>query len=60
MFLTDLLPLLVATAQKPVHAVLSILSQERLTHRDAERSGPFGPVVDELRKSARAAEIECA
>lgn len=34
--------------------------EERLRHLDAERSAPFGPLVDELRKSIRTAESECA
>ena len=33
---------------------------ERLRQIDEERRGPFGPLVDELRKSIRAAESECA
>jgi hypothetical protein len=34
--------------------------EERLAKVDAAHSAPFGPLVDELRKSVRAAEAECA
>jgi hypothetical protein len=34
--------------------------EERLAKIDAAHSAPFGPLVDELRKSIRAAEAECA
>ena len=33
--------------------------EERLHQLDAARSAPFGPLVDELRKSIRAAQSEC-
>ena len=34
--------------------------QDRLDQLDARQAAPFGPLVDELRKTIRAAEIECA
>ncbi len=34
--------------------------EERLRQLDAERSRPFGPLVDELRKAVHAAESKCA
>jgi len=34
--------------------------EQRLATLDARRRGPFGPLLEELRKSLHAAQIECA
>ena len=34
--------------------------EDRLSKLDARRSAPFGPLVEELRKTIRAAQAECA
>ena len=48
-------------AQRALHDAEDVLTdiEERLQQLGAERGRPFGPLVEELRKSIRAAESEC-
>ena len=48
-------------AQRALRDAENVLTdiEQRMHQLDAGRSRPFGPLVDELRKSIRAAESEC-